>query len=391
MKIASRVEKITPSLTLQVTSLAKAMLKQGERVVNFAAGEPDFDTPEYIKQAANEAIRQGLTKYTPATGLAELKQAICKKLKRDNALEYSPEQIIVGCGAKHVLYSILQVACEKADEVIIASPYWLSYPEMITLAQGQAKVIETKAQDKFKLTAQAFLGNITKKTRLLILNSPANPTGSVYSQEELKEIAQIVVEKDLYVISDEIYEKIIFDEKKHLSIASFNEQIFRRTIVVNGVSKAFAMTGWRIGYLAAADVELIKAVGNLQSHSTSNPCSISQRAAQAALENEQPQKMQQMALEFQSRRDCMLEGLSAIAKFSFIKPDGAFYVFCNISASGLDSLEFAQRLLKEAKVAVVPGVVFGRDDYVRLSFATSIDEIREGTLRVKNWLENISG
>jgi aspartate aminotransferase len=381
------VKNVTPSLTLEITSLAKKMRQEGHKVINFAAGEPDFDTPDYIKKAAIKGIKEGFTKYTPATGWPELKKAISEKLQRDNQLDYPPSRIIVGCGAKHILYNIIQALCEETDEVLIVSPYWISYPEMITLAGAKARVVQTSAENGFKADAKAIESRITPKTRLLILNSPSNPAGCVYSRRELEAIAEVVVRKDLYVISDEIYEELIFDKKSHVSFASLNQQARERAIVVNGVSKSYAMTGWRIGYMACADEGIVKAVGNLQSHSTSNPCSISQMAAKEALTRPEKARMPQMLKEFQARRDCMLKGLSRIESLSFVKPEGAFYVFCNISKSGLDSVTFASRLLKEAKVAVIPGKPFGRDDYIRLSFATSREQISEGMSRLQGWVE----
>jgi len=386
VKIARRVEKVTPSLTLEVTSLAKKLKAQGRAVINFAAGEPDFDTPQYIKNAAIKAIRNGFTKYTPPTGLVKLKQAICAKLAKDNHLKYSPSQIIVSCGAKHSLYNILQTLCEKGDEVLIASPYWVSYPEMAALAGAKARIIRTSLHNGFKLDQESLKRSINRKTKLLILNTPANPTGCVYSAAELKEIAKIAVRHNLYVVSDEIYEKLTFDGKKHISIASLNKQAYNRTIVVNGVSKSYAMTGWRIGYLACPDERIVKAIGNLQSHSTSNPCSISQWAAWEAISKPQKAQIKGMVKDFQKRRNCMLEGLGEIDGLSCFKPGGAFYVFCNISKLGLDSLSFCRRLLKEAEVALIPGVAFGRDDYVRFSFATSLGQIQEGIRRIKQWV-----
>lgn len=387
MKLAKRVERVTPSVTLEITSKAKKLKTQGESVVNFAAGEPDFDTPGYIKEAAIRAIENGFTKYTPVTGTLELKKAIAEKLKKDNQLVYSTEQIAVSSGAKHSLYNILQVLCEKGDEVLIASPYWVSYPAMVKLAGAKVRILKTCPENKFKLNKRLLAAILTKKTKVLILNSPANPTGSVYSRRELEGIARLAIQRNLYVISDEIYEKLIFDGKKHISIASLNKQIYKRSIVVNGLSKAYAMTGWRIGYLACADAQVVLAVSKLQSHSTSNPASISQKAAVSALTAAKTAQMQKMVKEFQLRRNCMLRALSDIANISFIKPEGAFYVFCSIANTGLDSITFARRLLQEAKIAVIPGRAFGRDDYIRLSFAASRQQIEKGMRRLKDWVE----
>jgi len=388
VKIARRVERVTPSVTLEITSLAKRMKEQGQAVVNFAAGEPDFDTPEYIKEAAIRAIKKGWTKYTPASGLLELKKAISKKLEKDNHLRFSPTQIVVSSGAKQALYNVLQVLCEKKDQVLIVSPYWVSYPEMVNLAQARVRIIKTDARNNFKLDKRALLSNINKNTRVLILNSPGNPTGCVYSRGELEEIAEVATRRNLYVISDEIYEKLIFEGRRHISLASLNKRIYKRTIVVNGVSKSYAMTGWRIGYLACVQPQIIKAVSNLQSHSTSCPCSISQMAAREALTRTKNSQIRKMVKEFQLRRDCMLKGLGEITKLSCLKPEGTFYIFCDISAVGLDSLTLAQRLLKETRTAVIPGVAFGRDDYIRLSFATGMEQIEEGVNRIKGWVKS---
>jgi aspartate aminotransferase len=387
--LARRVAEVTPSLTLAITSKASEMKQQGLDVVNFAAGEPDFDTPIYIKEAAIRAIKEGFTKYTPATGYQQLKEAISRKLAQDSHIHYSPSQIIVSSGAKHALYNILQVLCEKGDEIVIASPYWVSYPQMIKLAGAKVRTIKTKAENGFKLDKKSLSCNITRKTKILILNSPGNPTGCVYSHQELAQIAEVIIRHNLYVISDEIYEKLIFNQKKHISFASLNKKVFKRTIVTSGVSKSYAMTGWRIGYLACAEQRIIKAISNLQSHSTSNPCSISQKAAWEALAKTKKNQLNCMVKEFQLRRDCMLRGLEKVAGFSPFKPDGAFYVFCKISKAGLDSTTFAQRLLKQTKVAVIPGKAFGRDDYIRLSFTTSREQIKKGIGRIKDWVEKL--
>ena len=386
MKIAKRVAKVTPSLTLEITSLAKKMKAQGHAIINFAAGEPDFDTPNYIKEAAIKALHEGFTKYTPATGFLKLKEAICEKLERDNRLHYSPPQIIVTSGAKHALYNILQAICDEGEEVIIASPFWVSYPQMIKLSGAKAQIIKTRAENGFKLDKKSLACRINAKTKVLILNSPGNPTGCVYSHVELAEISELAIQRNLYIISDEIYEKLIFDGKRHISCASLSKKIFQRTIVVNGVSKTYAMTGWRIGYLAAAEQKIINAVSNLQSHSTSNPCSISQKAAWEALRKPREKQIEKITKDFQLRRNRMIEGLNKISRLSFVKPEGAFYIFCNISKLNLDSITFSRLLLQEAKVATVPGQAFGKDDYIRLSFATSMEQIEEGLRRLKKWV-----
>ncbi|MFC1631170.1 pyridoxal phosphate-dependent aminotransferase [Candidatus Omnitrophota bacterium] len=385
MRINRKITAVSPSLTLEITALAKKMKQQGQDVLNFAAGEPDFDTPNYIKQAALQAIRSGFTKYTPASGSLELKQAIARKFARDNQLNYLPEQIIVSCGAKHALYNILQVLCQTGDEVIIFSPYWVSYPEMIRLAGARAKIIHTHAKDGFKPNIKDLALSITKRTKAIILNSPANPTGCVFSRAQLLQISQLASKKGLLVISDEIYEKIIFDNKRHFSYAGLNRNTYQHTIVVNGLSKAFSMTGWRIGYLASVQSNIISGINKLQSHSTSNPCSISQKAAACALAKSKTGQIRKMAKEFELKRDIMFQGLNQIPGFKPFNPQGAFYMFCNIAEFGLNSLKFSRRLLQEAKVAVVPGVAFGRDDYIRLSFATGAAQIKSGLARIKDW------
>jgi aspartate aminotransferase len=360
------------------------MRQGGLSVISFAAGEPDFDTPNHIKDAAIEAIALGFTKYTATSGIQELKLAISKKFKDDNRLNYDPSQIIVSSGAKHSLYNCLQVLCEKGDEVIIPSPYWVSYPEMIKLAEAKPIIIQTNPKNNFKLTKKLLQSAITKKTKALILNTPSNPTGSIYNLEELKAVAEIAVSNKIWVISDEIYEKIIYDGSQHTSIASLQDDIYNLTITVNGVSKTYSMTGWRIGYLAGPR-ELAAAINNLQDHSTSNPTSIAQKAALAALTGNQD-CVEVMIEEFQKRRDYTMEKLKAIEGLNPIKPEGAFYIFCDISKFKIDSTTFACRLLEETKVAVIPGVGFGRDDYIRLSFATGMDEIKEGIDRLAKFL-----
>lgn len=382
--LAKRIEKINPSSTLAITSKAKKLKSEGRDIVNFAAGEPDFDTPDFIKTAAIEAINAGFTKYTSSTGTQELKNLISGKFKKDNSLEYKPNQIVVSCGAKHSIFNALLVLVERGDEVLIPSPYWVSYPEMVNLCEATPRFIKTSCENNFKITIQDLKEHINSKTRLLIINSPANPTGSVYTRDELKEISEICVKKKIFVLSDEIYEKIIYDNLKHASIAAFGHDIYDLTITVNGVSKSYSMTGWRIGYLAGP-ADIIEAISKLQDHSTSNPASISQKAAQAAL-NAPDDFSKDMCREFQKRRDYIAERLTRIKKISFVLPQGAFYIFCDISKAKLDSLIFANKLLDEASVAVIPGEGFGRDDYVRISFATSMEQIEKGMDRIEEWL-----
>ncbi len=384
MRLSSRVKSVSPSLTLAITAKAKKMKQEGLDVVGFGSGEPDFDTPEAIKSAAIRAIQQGFTKYTAESGTDELKKAVCDKVQKDNGLTYNLSQVVVSCGAKHSLYNIIQAVCEKGDEVIIPSPYWLSYPEMAILAEAKPVFIETGDSSGFRISLPALEKAITKKTKIVIINSPSNPTGAIYSKEALGEIGKVAAEKGILVISDEIYEKIIFDGNPHVSIASLGEDIFKNTVVVNGVSKSFAMTGWRIGYLASPDNELVTAIKNIQSHSTSNPASISQMAALEALTNSGT-IVGEMKNQFEKRRDYIVDRINKIKGLSCLKPEGAFYIFCRINKKGLSSMEVTDRLLDEAKVAVVPGKVFGSDAHIRLSFATSMENIEKGINRIEEW------
>ena len=386
-RLAERLKKINPSSTLAITTKAKELKSEGKDIVNFAAGEPDFDTPDFIKDAAYEAIRSGFTKYTPTTGTPELKKLICDKFKKDNSLEYNPNQIVVSCGAKHSIFNALFVLINRDDEVLMSSPYWVSYPEMVNLCEGKPVFIETLPRNNFKITSADLEKNITAKTKLLLLNSPSNPTGCVYGLDELKEIAKVCVAKNILVISDEIYEKLIYDNLKHLSIASLNKDIYNLTITVNGLSKSFSMTGWRIGYLAGPP-DIAEAISRLQDHSTSNPTSISQKAAQAAL-NAPDDFAKNMADEFQKRRDYIIERLSRMKGIAFVKPQGAFYIFCDISKTSMEALTFANRLLDEKAVAIIPGESFGRDDHVRISFATSMEQIKKGMDRIEEWLSKL--
>jgi len=386
MRLSSRVKSVSPSLTLAITAKAKKMKQEGLDVVGFGSGEPDFDTPDHIKSAAIKAIQQGFTKYTAGSGTDELKKAVCDKFHKDNGLSYSPSQIVVSCGAKHSLYNIIQAVCEKGDEVIIPSPYWLSYPEMVNLAEAKPVFIETDDSSGFRISASSLKKAITKKTKALIINSPSNPTGAIYAKEELKEIGKIAVEKGILIISDEIYEKIIFDGNLHVSIAGLGGDIFKNTIVVNGVSKSFAMTGWRIGYLASPDNDLVTAIKNMQSHSTSNPASISQMAALEGLKNSGT-IVDEMRNEFEKRRNYMVERINKIKGLSCLKPEGAFYIFFSIRKTGLSSMEVSDRLLNEAMVAVVPGKVFGSDRHIRLSFATSMENIKKGIDGIEEWFD----
>jgi len=386
MKLSSRVQGISPSLTLAVTAKARKMKAEGIDVIGFGSGEPDFDTPQYIKDAAIKSIQKGFTKYTPTSGIDDLKKAICEKFSADNNLDYKPINIVVSCGAKHSIYNIIQATCEEGDEVIIPMPYWLSYPEMVKMAGARPIFVPTDEADNFKISARTLKRFLTKKTKLIIINSPSNPTGCVYSKDELREIGEIVLKRGIFIISDEIYEKIIYDGKSHVSIASINKGLFKNTIVVNGVSKSYSMTGWRIGYLASPNKELISAIKNIQDHSTSNPTSISQMAALEALRVKDG-SVEAMVKEFQRRRDYIVERINRIKGLSCLKPEGAFYVFCRLENKNLNSVGVTERLLDEANVAVVPGKAFGSDSHIRLSFATSMDNIERGLDRIEMWFE----
>lgn len=389
IKINSRIKDIVGSTTLAITARAKELAAQGHDVVNFAAGEPDFDTPDSIKASAIKAIENGFTKYTPSTGTVELRKAISAKFQKDNGLDYQPSQIVASCGAKHSIFNVIQVLTDEGDEVLIPSPYWVSYPEMVKIAGATSKFILTSAKTDFKITASGLSQSITPKTKLLILNSPSNPTGMLYSREELQAIAEICVRHHIFVLSDEIYEKLIYDTDQYTSIASLGRDIRNLTITVNGVSKAYSMTGWRIGY-AAGPQEIMDHVKNFQDHTTSNPASISQAAALQAL-REPETTILAMRDEFKKRRDIMISALDAIPGVSYLKPQGAFYLFCDFSRSGMSSIEMAQRILDEVKVAVIPGDSFGAPGFLRLSFATSAERIREGVKRIGEWMKKTGG
>ena len=383
MKLSRRAQLINPSLTLSITARAKEMKRQGLDVISFGAGEPDFDTMQNIKDAAKKAIDDGFTKYTPTSGIMELKVAIAAKLRRDNWLDYDPTQILVSTGGKQALFNAIMTLVDHDNEVIIPLPYWVSYQEMVKLAGGSCVFIKTK---DFKITGEDLERAITEKTKVFILNSPGNPTGAVYSEKELKILASICVKKNIFIISDEVYEKIVYD-KKHISIASINEKIKALTVVINGVSKTYAMTGWRVGY-AAANTEIIKAASRLQDHSTSNACSIAQKAALEAITGPQ-NHIPKMVYEYRKRRDYMVGKLNSIRGIKAPNPDGAFYVFADISdlygeeISG--SLKFCEKLLDEAYVAVIPGVAFGDDNSVRFSFATGMANIQRGLERIEKF------
>lgn len=383
-RIADRLRKINPSSTLAITSKAKKLKAEGRDIINLSAGEPDFDTPQFIKDAAIKAISSGFTKYTPTTGTPELKKLISDKFKRDNSLEYAPSQIVVSCGAKHTIFNVIMALVNPGDEVIIPLPYWVSYPEMVNLCGGVPRFVKTLPENNFKITPKNLLASIVPQTKLLILNSPSNPCGCVYSSDELKEIAGICVDKKIMVISDEIYEKIIFDNARHTSIASFGPQIYDQTITVNGLSKSYSMTGWRIGYLGAP-ADVAEAVSRIQDHSTSNPNSIAQKAAEAALSGP-GNFVADLCKQFQERRDYCIGRIKKMKKIDCVTPQGAFYIFCDISRTGLTSSVCAGRLLEEAEVSLIPGDGFGMDQYIRMSFANSLEQLARAMDRLESWL-----
>ncbi|NCQ86595.1 MAG: pyridoxal phosphate-dependent aminotransferase [Microcystis aeruginosa W13-18] len=387
MKLASRVNQVTPSLTLAIDSLAKEMKKNGEDVCSFSAGEPDFDTPTHIKAAAKKALDEGKTRYGPAAGEAGLRKAIAEKLLQDNQLAYNADNVIVTNGGKQSLYNLIMALIEAGDEVIIPAPYWLSYPEMVTLAGGTSVIVNTSLENQYKITPEQLEAAITPKTKLFVLNSPSNPTGIVYAPEEIAALAKIVVEKDILVVSDEIYEKILYDGAIHRSIASFGPEIFQRSIISNGFAKAFSMTGWRVGYIAGP-VEIVKAMTKIQSHSTSNVCTFAQYGAIAALASSQD-CIEEMVKAFSERRQYILERVRAIPGLDCPTPNGAFYVFIDISQIGLKSGDFCQKLLETQKVAAIPGIAFGADDCIRLSYATDLKTIEKGLDRLAQFISTL--
>ena len=387
MDLSSHAIQLSPSLTLAIDSKAKAMRAEGLDVCGFGAGEPDFDTPEHIKEAAIKALQDGFTKYTPSAGLPELRTAISEKLAADNAVEYSPSQIVVSNGAKQSCFNAILACCEPGDEVIIPAPYWLSYPEMVKLVGAEPVIVPTTAENSYKMTAEQFENAMTPRTKMVILNSPGNPTGAVYSREEIEAIVEVALTEDIFILSDEIYEKLIYDDATHVSPASLSKEAYDLTITINGFSKAYAMTGWRLGYLGAP-VEVAKVIDSLQSHSTSGPNSFAQKGAVAALKGSQ-QCVSDMREEFNIRREYMYERLASIPSVSTVKPLGAFYMLANISKFGFSSTNFSERLLSKAEVAVVPGVAFGDDQTIRLSYATGLETIKTGLDRLEQFCRTI--
>ena len=387
MELSERATSLSPSLTLSIDSKAKSMIAGGQDVCGFGAGEPDFDTPEHIKAAAIAALQSGFTKYTPSSGVPELRQAIADKFKQDNGLNYKASQVIVSNGAKHSCFNAIMATCQEGDEVLIPSPYWLSYPEMVRLAGAEPIFVPTKEENGWKMTAEDFENAMSPRTKMVIINTPGNPTGAVYTREELEAIAAVAIEEEILILSDEIYEKLIYDDMEHISIGSLSPEAHDLTITINGFSKAYAMTGWRLGYLGAPDA-IAKAIDSLQSHSTSNPCSFAQKGALAALQGDQ-QAVIDMRDEFSVRRDYMYDRLSKMSNLSVAKPEGAFYMLVNIGRLGLNSTNFSDRLLSKAGVAVVPGVAFGDDRTIRLSYATSLDIIKRGLDRFEDFCRSV--
>ena len=393
LTLSKKAQGVKPSSTLAITAMAKEMRAKGMDVVGFGAGEPDFNTPENINQAAIEAIHQGFTKYTPASGIVELKEAVCKKFKSFNNLDYKPSQIVISNGGKHSLTNIFQVLLNAGDEVIIPAPYWLSYPEIVKLADGIPVYVHGEKEQGYKVSATQIEAAITDKTKALVLNTPSNPTGMIYSREELQEIADVVVKHDIYVVADEMYENLIYGEWEHVSIASLGEEIYKRTITCSGLSKSYAMTGWRIGYTGSSE-EIAKLMGSVQSHQTSNPNSVAQKAAVEALNGSQ-ETTGQMKAEFDKRRRYMFERISKMPLVSTLEPEGAFYIFVDCSGVNGKSFkgtvinnaaDYADILIKEFQVAVVPCADFGFDDHIRLSYAISMEQIEKGLNRMEDLL-----
>ncbi len=385
--IAQRAAALTPSLTLAIDAKAKAMKAAGEDVVGFGAGEPDFDTPEHIKKAAVDALAAGFTKYTPSSGIPELREAIAEKFRTENGLSYKPSQVIVSCGGKHSCFNVVLATCQEGDEVLIPAPYWLSYPEMVKLAGATPVILPTTDATEFKVTPDQLGAAITPRTRLFILNSPSNPTGTVYTPDEVRSLGDLCVERGILIMSDEIYEHLLYDGAVHRSVASFSEAHQAHTIIVHGFAKAWSMTGWRLGFLAAPE-PIARAIDAIQSHSTSNPTSFAQKGGVAALKGPQDHLAGWLA-EYKRRRSVAWQKLNAIPGVSCVNSQGAFYLFPNISGTGLKSSEFCSRLLDAEKVAAVPGIAFGADEYLRISYATSLANIEKGLDRLERFVRSL--
>lgn len=385
--LTRRINILSESITIAVSALAQELRAQGRDIISFSAGEPDFGTPQVIKDAAIKAINDDFTKYTAVDGIPALKKAVCDKLKRDNGLDYAPNQVIVNNGAKHSLFNLMQATVEEGDEVIIPAPYWVTYPELVLYSGGTPVEIMTDDASGFKITPEQLKAAITPRTKMLILTTPSNPTGAVYSKAELTALAEVLKGSDILVASDEMYEKLVY-AGEFTSAAAISEDMYKRTITINGLSKSVAMTGWRFGYMAAADTELISATKKLQSQSTSNINSITQMAAIKGLDGSADADIEMMRKAFQERRDVAVTMFNAIEGLSVLSPDGAFYLFVNIKELSNDSLEFCKRLLEESEVAVVPGAGFGAEGYFRFSFATSLENIKEGIKRIETFVKN---
>ena len=396
MELSRKAQRIEASVTLAITAKAKEMKENGIDVISFGAGEPDFNTPENIINAAIKAMEEGNTKYTSVNGILPLREAICKKFKEDNGLIYKPSQIVVSTGAKQSLANVFLAILNPGDEVIVPNPYWVSYPELIRLADGKAVFVESDESSSYKYTKENLEKTVTEKTKAIILNTPNNPTGTIYNREELTEIAEFAKKYNLIIVSDEMYEKLIYDGESHVSIASISEDAYERTIVINGLSKSYAMTGWRLGYCGATE-KIAKLMTNIQSHMTSNVCSITQYAAVEALNGPQD-KVKEMIVEFEKRRNYMAKTLQEMNNLSIIKPQGAFYIMINIDKclgkeiNGEkinDSMDFSAKLLEYEKVAVIPGKAFGLDNYVRVSYATSMELIEKGLERINKFVNKL--
>ncbi|MEZ7934300.1 MAG: pyridoxal phosphate-dependent aminotransferase [Sulfurospirillum sp.] len=386
--LSQRIQVLSPSLTLAITALARDLKAQGRDILSFSAGEPDFDTPQRVKDAAITAIQEGCSKYTAVAGTPEVLKAVAGKLKRENNLDYKPSQIVVNVGAKHSLFNIFQAIIDEGDEVIIPSPYWVTYPEIVKYSGGTPVYIETDESTGFKITPAQLKAAITPKTKVLLFNTPSNPTGSVYSKAELEGLAEVLKGTKILVVSDEMYEKILFDNLKFTSVASISEDMYNRTITVNGLSKSVAMPGWRFGYLACPIKEIVDAIVDLQGQSTSNINTITQKAALPALNGLVDEDIEAMRVAFERRRNMAYELLNNIKGLSVMKPEGAFYLYVNIKAVEEDSMKFCSKLLEETGVAVVPGLGFGSDGYFRLSFATDDKTIKDGIERIRTFVEN---
>jgi aspartate aminotransferase len=388
MKLAARLGQVTPSVTLVIDAKAKAMKAEGIDVISFSVGEPDFETPTHIRVAAAAALESGKTRYGAVAGEPRLREAIAHKLQRDNQLIYKPENVIVTNGGKQSLYNVIMALIETGDEVIIPSPYWLSYPEMVKLAEGTPVIVPTTAEAEFKITPEQLKQAITPRTRMFIFNTPSNPTGMVYTPDEVRALAQVVIDHDIWAVSDEIYEKILYDGATHLSMGAVSPEAFERTILSSGFAKTYAMTGWRIGFLAAP-LPVLKAVATIQGHSTSNVCTFAQYGAIAAYEGSQD-CVKEMLAAFTERRKVILEALNSIPGMSCPTPNGAFYVLADIRKTGMNSIDFSGALLDEQQVAVIPGIAFGTEGFVRLSYATDIETINRGIERIATFVKSHS-